>query len=392
MKSQKGVAIITAIFFITMIVWIASELTYETTVEYSIHSRSVAKLQAYYNAKSGIELSLLRIKLYKQARQQFGEQMGGQAGLLNMIWSFPLVWPPTLGEEALSMDKENLEGKVSASSMQGSFMTSISDEGSKLDLNDLASPSEKIRELTKTRLQEWLEFEFRENRQFAETIRPYNPQTIIGHIKDWVDPDTESTISGDERSYYPNTQPSLPPNRGFRTLDEITQVRGVNPAVYSLLKDKVTVYGQRAINPNTAQADILMGLDPFMTKEIVAEIIKRRDNPLMGGPFKNTDEFWSFVMAQGARITPERQAEIPLIFDNVLSFRIKSSGEFRGNTHQIEVVVWDLQTVAKTLADQVNKELQTTETQTPTTNPTKGSNPQTMQDKGPPPIVYWSEL
>lgn len=392
MKSQRGVAIITAIFFITMIVWIASELTYETTVEYNIHSRSVAKLQAYYAAKSGIEISLLRIKIYKQARQQFGEQLGAQAGALNMIWSFPLVWPPTLGEEALSMDKENLEDKVSASSMQGSFMTTISDEGSKLDLNDLASPSEKIRTLTQTRIQEWLELEFRDNREFADNIRPYNPQIIVGHIKDWVDADTESTVSGDERSYYPNTLPSLPPNRGFRTLDELQQVRGVNAEVYKLLKDKVTVYGQRAINPNTAQSDILMGLDPFMTKEIIAEVIKRRENPLMGGPFKNAEEFWNFVAAQGARITAERQAEIPLIFDNVLSFRIKSNGEYRGNTHQIEVVVWDLQTVAKSLAEQVNKELQTTEAPASKPNPTKGSTPQTMQDKGPPPIVYWSEL
>ena len=65
-SQQKGVAILFAIFIISMIVWMASELLYETTVEYAVHAKSVHRLQAYYLAKSGLDLSRLRIQIYNK--------------------------------------------------------------------------------------------------------------------------------------------------------------------------------------------------------------------------------------------------------------------------------------------------------------------------------------
>lgn len=391
-NSQKGIAIISVVFIITMIVWMASELTVETSVEYSIHARSVQKLQAYYAAKSGVEMSLLRLKLYKQAKAQLGDQLGPASGLLNMIWTFPLVWPPVLGEEVSSVDRESIQDTIKESQMQGSFMATISDEGSKIDVNDLASPSETIRELTKKQLVEALNLKILDDRDFAEINRQYTAEQLISLIQDWVDGDTQSGAGGDEASYYADRgwETPLPPNRAFRSLEELRMVAGMTPSLYKFLSDKVTVYGQKAINPNTAPAEVLMALDESMTQEVVQEITSRRDDIQAGGPFQNAADFWSFANSQGARVTTEKQTETPLVFDSVLAFRIRSSGEYRGNMHNIEVVVWDIDQVTSSLAGVLTEEI-TGKKAGDSADSTKASGNQQLQDKGPPRIVYWKE-
>jgi len=399
---QKGVAIISAVFIITLIVWIASELTYETTVEYSIHARSVQKLQAYYTARSGIELSLLRLMIYKNAKAQFGSQLGAQSALLNMIWSFPLVWPPVVGEDVSVVDKDTLNEAVEASTLKGSFMANIFDEGSKLDINDLGSPSEKIRELTHLRLSQLLQEQIIFDRDFADNNRNTPIENLLVHIRDWVDPDQQSTIGGDERSFYPNANQLWPPNRSFRSLDELQYVATMTPSIFDFLKNKVTVYGQKAINPNTASTEILSSLDITMTSEIVSKLISRRDNIQLGGPYQNAEDFWGFANSLGARVTAEKQADIPMIFDNVMSFRVRSSAEYKGNHHTIEIVVWDFPQIVESLALQVSQEIigvtggqgqnsgQGVRQPTPGAQ-TSGQPGGQRQDNRPPPIVYWIE-
>lgn len=400
-KNQSGVAIIAAVFIITLIVWIASELTYETTIEYSIHARSIQKLQAYHTARSGIELSLLRIQIYKWAQKQFARQLNSQSGLLNLIWSFPLVWPPVIGEEVSVVDKDSMGEIIEASTIKGSFMATIFDEGSKLDINDLGSPSQKIRELATRRLKQMLQEKMITDKDFADLNRDTHIENLIAHIKDWVDPDQQSDLGGDERSFYPDANRLLPPNRAFRSIEELQLVATMTPSIFDFLKERVTVYGQKAINPNTASAEILKSLHETMTDEVVKEIISRRDNMQAGGPFQNADDFWGFATGRGARVPAEKQAEIPLIFDKVMSFRIRSSAEYRGNTHTIEVVVWDFPQVAENLAKQVSQEILGVtggQGQNPGQGVRQNSNTPTSdqgngqsQDNRPPPIVYWSE-
>jgi general secretion pathway protein K len=403
MKSkQKGVAIISAVFIITLIVWIASELAYETSVEYSLHARSIQKLQAYYTARSGIELSLLRLMIYKKAKAQFGNQLGPQSAILNKIWSFPLIWPPVLGDNISSVDRVTINQAIEESTIKGSFVATIFDEGSKIDINDLGSPSEKIREITSRRVTQMLQEKMRSDPDFADLNRNTPIENLVAHIRDWIDADQQSSLGGDERSFYPNSNRLLPPNRAFRSLDELQLVATMTPSIFEFLKNKVTVYGQKAINPNTASAELLKSLDVTITDEVVSEILARRDNIQLGGPFQSVEDFWSFANSRGARVTTEKQAEIPMIFDNVMSFRIQSSAEYKGNNHTIEIVVWDYPQIVNSLAEQVSQEITGVTggqgnnpgqgvRQTPPGNSTSGQSGEQRQDNHLPPIVYWIE-
>src|ERR1035437_6935027 len=64
LKSEKGVALLIALFAMTLMTFIAVEVSYDTSVDYVVAAQQVNRVRAYYAAKSGIEISLLRIMLY----------------------------------------------------------------------------------------------------------------------------------------------------------------------------------------------------------------------------------------------------------------------------------------------------------------------------------------
>jgi general secretion pathway protein K len=404
-RNQKGVALILAIFTVVMISYLVVEISYETSVEYVVNSNAIYRLKAYYAAKSGLELSLLRIKLYTKVQRQFGKQLGSQSKMLDMIWNFPFAWPLAVPAEASSVDKDMINEAMKQSQMEGSYFTQILDEGSKFDLNDLASDSKKIVEATKRNLTNIFTAKL-EDEAFMKTHPSFRPEELVEAITDFVDLDTTSTLHGSENTGYP-TLPNnsgmdfqMPPNRGFRSVEELRLVPGVDDQIFNLLKDQVTVFGMKAINPNYASKDVIMSLDKSITKEVAQEILNRRENEKMGGPFKDGSDnckgdFWGFVNSKGGRIDEETMAQIPLKCDRVTNFRIKSVGEYNGVTREITAIVYDLKMSAQVVAEAVLKEKQAhpEEGAQPgaTPKPTPTPAPPEPLPKGAPRIVYYNE-
>jgi general secretion pathway protein K len=408
LKQQRGIALLLAVFTVVMITYLVVEISYESNIEYIVNANAVSRLKAYYAARSGLELSLVRIKLYKKVQKQLGKQMGSQAKLLDLVWNFPFAWPLMVPEGASSVDKEMIKDTLNESKMDASYSTRIEDEGSKLDVNDLDSESKVIREATKKQLLNIFEGKMQEE-DFARRNREVRFEDLVNNIQDWVDADTQSQVRGNESDLYSEINTAdlqLPPNRAFRTVDEIRLVAGMTEEFFNLLKERVTVYGMKAINPNHASKEVLMSLDNSINEEVVGEIIKRRTSDDLGGPFKDGSDFckgdfWGFVESKGGRIAPETKDSIPLKCSEVTNFRIHSVGEFAGVTREIEAVVYDLKLGAGSVATQIKKEAQTANpnpgggstnpggTQPPPTNPTGPANE--PLPKGPPRIVYYNE-
>jgi general secretion pathway protein K len=392
-QNQKGVALMIAIFTVVVVLYLAMEILYETNIEYAVNSQAVHKVKAYYAAKSGYELSLLRIKLFAKVSQQVGDKLPAeQRKMLDLVWSFPFAWPPMIPDEALSIDKESVQGKVSEALLEGNYFTSISDEGSKIDVNDLGSPSKALREVTKKLLSQIFENRIQNDEGWSKNQDEQKIKELLNNIEDWVDPDTLSQNRGEESQLYEDLKlddGKLPPNRAFRTVEEVRMVAGMTDEYWAMLRDRITVYGTHAINPNYASSDVLKSLDPSMTDEIVGKITSRRQDPELGGPFADANDFWGFVNSQqGARITEEVQKQIPLVFGQVYNFKIKSTGEFANVTREIEAVVFDLNTSALAVANKLQQEAAEKVGQTFT--PTDKKNTDTLP-KGPPRVVYFIE-
>jgi general secretion pathway protein K len=405
-KNQKGIALLIALFTVVLITYLVMEISYDTNVEYMVNANSVNRLKAYYAAKSGLQLSLFRIKLYNRVQKQLGKQMGSQVKLLDMIWSFPFSWPLMIPTEASSVDKELVNDTIEKSLMDASYSTSISDEGSKIDINDLDSPSKKLQEITRKQILNMFESRMRDDQEFANKHSGFRPEELIGNIKDWIDRDTAGTVRGSESELYGDLNRDgvqLPPNRAFRSVEELRLVAGMEEDFFKMLKDRVTVFGMKAINPNHASKEVLMSIDNSITEEVAQEIIKRRQDEDLGGPFKDgTDncksDFWGFVNSRGGRVANEIQDAIPLMCSKVSTFRIKSVGEFGGVMREIEAIVFDPKLTAEVVAEYIKKEKEK-ENPPPSggsqpTNPAGANSGQQQQSPppaGPPRIVYYNE-
>ena len=198
-----------------------------------------------------------------------------------------------------------------------------------------------------------------------------------------------------------------PPNRGFRSIAELHFIPGMTDELYDMIAPRVTLYGMKGINPNIASKDVLKSLDAGMTQEAVDAIVKRRDNKDEGGPFKDQKEFWEFVNSKGVRLEGKTD-DVPLTFDSVFNFKIRSTGEFGGSTREITAIVMDFNKMAAKVKTYVDKEKQQNQQGQPGGNQSSqtqpGSNGQpgngnqngnqqknTPIPKGPPRIVYWNE-
>jgi general secretion pathway protein K len=405
LNNNKGMALIMAITSVVLISWIAMEVSYDSLVEYNVNVNSLNRLKAYYAARSGIELSLLRIKTYQMAQAQFGKQMGGASEMLDQIWKFPFAWPVPIPPELNGVDKDQIKETLKESIMDASYSPSIEDEGSKIDLNDLVSPSKALSEAARRRLMQIFEGKLKTDEEFMKKYSGYKFDELINAIADWQT-DKRGSVSGngDKRATYRDYPENFPPNRAFRTIQEVRLVPGMTEDFFELLEPAITIYGMKAINPNQTSKEVLKSMDAGITDEIADAIIKRRDDTNLGGPFKNKEDFWGFVTQKGARLG-EKAEETPLVFDKIFNFRIKSVGEYAGVSREITVVVMDLQSVASTLKGYVDKEKQQQNPDPKANNLGPGGAPQNPAanaqnqaqsqsgplPKGPPRIVYWGE-
>lgn len=411
MNNNRGVALISALILISLILYFVMQVTYESQVEFRANAQAINQLKSRYAAKAGVELSLLRISLYQKVSAQYAETLGSNAAMLDMIWNFPFVWPPVLPDEVHSIDKDAIDAIVSESFMKANFRADITDEGSRIDINDLGSPSKGLREKTKTQIESIFKSRLDQDDDWARDNRGMNYDEIINNIVDWVDVDTAALNGGDESNYYDHlktldkdTKSNWPPNRTFRTLQELRMVAGMTDEIFALLEPKITIFGQKGINPNYAAKDILMTLAPGITSEIADEIIKRRDSQKEGGPFKDEETFLAFLTSKGVRLD-DNSTNVPLFFKSPMNFKIVSSGQFGNSMTEITAVTLDMVNTQKRLNEFLDKEKDKSDDEKKGSEPgaapdseggkkddtKKSENNKKSTPKGPPNIVYWFE-
>ncbi|MDZ4662313.1 MAG: type II secretion system protein GspK [Pseudomonadota bacterium] len=404
-NSQSGVALLMAIFAMTLLTTIAVEVQYGTNIESLSASQGLNRLRAYYAAKAGVEMSLFRILIYKKALAQFGKDLGPNASMLDKIWQMPLPWPLPLPKDALRTTQDEVNKVLKESIFDGKYMTTIENESAKLDINDLGSQSKNLREATQIKILNIFNAKLKGEDKWAEDYQGYDFEKLVNNMIDWVDEDTVSLNSGDENSLYTESDATdLPPNQPFKTLQELHMVAGMEDDFFDVLAPNITVYGSKAINVNQAPKDVLMSLDPSIEKETADKIIERRSDELKGGPFQDEKDFFSFLEGLGLRTNSLKEKNIPLEFDSILNFRVTSVGNYSNMSRKVVAIVYDFDRVKDRLKDILTKE-KTSGKQDPDKDP-GGVNPVTPAagekppaepekkaeiPKGRPQVVYWFE-
>ena len=400
LKNQNGVALLITLIAVLIMIFMAVEIGYNTQVELKVGASQLDRLKAYYLAKSGIQISLLRINAYKVVQQRFGSQLGANKSDLDMIWSFPFAWPPILPAEAGSFDKEAVKKVMKETFIDGTFQTQIEGESGKVDINDLASPSDSLRKATNAELVQIIQNRMNVDDDWARDHENVKPQEIINNIQDWVSSSPDSVNGGSKTSGYGNGDPPVnPTNRPMKTLNELHYVKGVTDDIYNLLAPRLTVYGVKGINVNYAGAQVIQGLDKNMTAEIAQKVVDHRTDP-KGGPFQGQQDFYAFLQQQGINTqTFDTNPVIPILYDSEVNFSIKSTGIYGKAQREIVAIVYDFDKVKGQLAVLVTGSPSpaaagATPLPSPVPSPSPAANSTVAgpPPSGPPQIVYWEEF
>lgn len=404
--SKKGVALLLAMTSLILMVFVASEVSTDSSIEYVVNSQEINRIKAYYSARSSLDLALLRIKVYQQASNMnlppsFKQQ-------LNQIWQFPFAWPLPITADTSLATKDDVEGAVKASIFDGQYTHTIIDEGSRIDVNDLASPSKTLRAITKKQIMTIFESKIQNDEKFRAVYQNFNFGELVNRIADWMSDVNSSENGGDKKSAFQSLGENYPPNRGFRTLDEMRLVPGMTEEFFNLMAPSITIYGSKAINPNTSSQQVLKSLDPGITEEAITEALARRDDPDKGGPFKGASaedcrsDFKQFIESRGARLSPEFD-KIPFQCESVINFKIEAvgmTGSGKGAVQKkITAYVMNTSKAAATVKSYLDKEKEEQRKQDqaagggPDVKPAPSPKPSAPEalPKGRPRIVYWSE-
>jgi DNA uptake protein ComE-like DNA-binding protein len=157
----------------------------------------------------------------------------------------------------------------------GTITYSIEDENSKIGINN-ASRDLLVKAL----------------KQSGMEIGPER-DTIADSILDWIDADENHRINGAESDYYRRQSPPYKSKNGrLDTMEELLKIRGITEEILYGNKDAggkspglenfFTLYPVSAVNPNTANEDVLSAL---FTSEKVTEILEAKEEK---GFYSNT--------------------------------------------------------------------------------------------------------
>lgn len=238
MRSQRGIAIITAVAIAAMVAAIASAMAWRYTLWFRQVENQHDLAQARLVARAAVDLS--RLTLQDDARR------AGQADFAGEPWAIPI---PNLPVE------------------QGTAGGKIEDAQGRFNLNNL----------------------WRNNQPSDPDILAFRrlllalelPADLSNAVLDWIDPDDEPRAAGGaEDGYYLTLSPPYrAANRQLLDLSDLEKIRGFDAEVLRKLQPFVTALpGYTPINLNFAPAEVIAAVVSGLTPSASEALVKLRES------------------------------------------------------------------------------------------------------------------
>lgn len=423
-RNEKGIAIFMVLSTLAILSIVISELVYSTHMQQRLAYNYTDGLKAYYTAKAGYKIALLRLRAYSQVQSFLSGQAGqAAAGMIDQsvvekIWSFPFVFPIPVTPEATLSQKDAIKEFNTKSELGGSFQMQITSGSSKLNLNNLlvttapaptpspspssnspatptptpspspsGAPSEvNFRPLVEDTINSLLARKKESDREFGEAYRNTTGKDLVDAIMFYMKQDPANPI----RPNLPDAEKTIPKNAPLYSLTELHFIHGFDDAFYDLISPTFTVLSTPGINVNTASKATIWSLLPQLTEEEINDFMKKRDDPTDGKLFASEDKFWDAVshtsLASRVNSIKENLQKAGLkIMTSEKSFHIQVTGMVGLSNRTIEASVL--------LAPPQNGAANLSQGQQPPRNPTPpaGAAPQNSSGNSQErlQLIYW---
>lgn len=397
LAEKTGAALLTVLIAMMIISLMLFEFQYNAMIERKLAYNDLNQLQAYYLAKAGAKMGLLRIALYGRLRaskdiQSFKQKGFDPTPLLDQIWQLPLPAFPPSGEKndkLLKADQDAAQKILKETKVSdGRYTETITSESSKINLNllqikdqntrpDFRSSPSTPQTYVAMMLINFLDNLIQQSENPTAEYDNMKPEDIVTHIIDWISPGTTSFGGGGKDAFYEVQKPPYKSKKGlFFTVDELKMVQGIDDHLFEKLKPAVTVYSDDGkININSAGKDVYKALYKDFTDDDVKRILNERGR--RGGSWPDEKTFVDFVTndlnrsAFGTLYGNTNGKQYPFTVGS-LSFMIESLGQIDKSKSSIQKVIRVGVALTRGKGGQVTQEtnIQTCNGQDPNTSPT----------------------
>ncbi len=306
LKETNGAALLTVLVAMMIITIMLFEFQYSSMVERKLAYNDLNQLQAYYLAKSGVRIGILRVELYGRARKSKDIQQVAQGAdikpYLELIWNLPMpAFPPakSLVTKLDKSDKDAAEKVLEQTKVEdGSVTHTITSESAKINLNflrvppdrqgqniDFSASAKSLDQLIAKTLANLIAGFIQASDDPFKEYGNLKPEEVVMDIMDWINPGDTRFAGGAKDQYYEGLVPPYKAKRQpFFTVDELRLVRGIDEHLFTKLKPYVTVYSSEGrININSAADDVIRALYRDFTDDDLKKIAQEK-NRLHGWP------------------------------------------------------------------------------------------------------------
>lgn len=273
--NKKGVALITVILILAVLVAAALEL----------NRASRADIYDAANISDGVRLNYV-------AKSGF---YGAAALLANSKSSYESLRDDWAHAEILSAQSQALFPN-------SQFLVRIEDEQGKIPLQRLVHDG-AVDENIKDLLLRFLKLP-------ELKLGDAKAEEIVDSLIDWIDENDDVTGRGAESSYYQGLpQPYTAKNAALDCIEELLMIKGITLEIYTGTSDRpglsqfVTIYGSGAINPNTAPKLVLRALNDGITAELAERMDEYRK--VLTNNLSSVDWYKKVTGMEGITIKPE---------------------------------------------------------------------------------------
>ena len=350
---QRGMVLLLVLTMIVVLVAIVQQMAFNTSLEFKNGASHFHGLKAYYSAKSGLELTLLKVFIYKKAQEfltkkekELGNNPSIQAmagyvqSQMHLLWKPPVVWPPILPEDLSEIKKNEVQKIVQDSFFKtAEYKISVENESSKLNINDLAHPHSSIRIWTENILTNLL---FHLRNQEPWLSHKYSEQDLkdlIEKLKKHLNPSIPA---------YSEDHPPL--NRRLMSLDELLNIENFRPELLEFLSPYITVYSSGGLYLQFAKKRLIQSLSPNINEDQAEKVFQQLnlENNEESLFISNLTQAYSLFESENLDFKEEYQSkdlpslgELVFNFNAPQNFQIKAQGFSGGISRTILAIVHD---------------------------------------------------
>jgi len=298
-QRQRGVALITVLLVVALVVIIASTMTERLQLTANRTINQQLYQQGLWSAMAGEHL------VYKVLAQDYKDDPDSVN--LQQLWA----------RQGMIFPLEN-----------GQLSGSVQDLHSCFNLNVLATPPLADKQFDPTLQQRQFEALLR-----ALDIEEYQIEQLSSTIRDWVDSNNkvESSLGAEDDSYASRQVPYLTANAPMVSVTELLAIEGMTPAIYRKIRPFVCVIPNQttmAININTIdpeQPQLLMAMfgDQYkLSLDAASSVLSSRDDE----GYKDLNTFFKLTEISGlGKLSAEFKQQFLVTSDSfraVMSFTI----------------------------------------------------------------------